>query len=215
MKRAMKTLVQCDFDGTVTDQDISFLLLDAFVDGDWRGLLRQYQEGTMTVGHFNTAAFAMMKADKKTLLEYIKDKIEVRSGFRELVDYCRRRGFRFVIVSNGQDFYIENILGGIGVGDIEFFSAKSLFHSDGVTVQYIGPDGSPRESDFKETYVRLFLADGYRIIYIGNGDSDVLPAKQCHHIFATGALLSHCKQNNITCTPFTDFDDVFRGIERL
>jgi len=215
LKRATKTLVQCDFDGTVTDKDVSFMLLDAFADGDWRKLLRRYQEGKITVGQFNTESFIMIKEDRQTLVEHIKDKIKVRRGFREMVDYCHSRGFRFVIVSNGQDFYIEEMLADIGMGDIEFYCAKSLFHSEGVTVQYIGPNGSPLNSDFKQAYVKLFLDDGYRIIYIGNGDSDVLPAQQCHHIFATGVLLAHCKQKNMACTPFTDFNEVVRGMEHL
>jgi len=215
LERAMKTLVQCDFDGTVIDKDVSFLLLDVFADGDWRQPLKQYQEGKITVGQFNTAAFAMIKADKQTLLKYMQDKLEVRSGFREMVDYCHSKDFRFVIVSNGMDFYIEKILSDIGMSDIEFFSARSLFHSGGVTVQYIGPDGSPLGSDFKEAYVRLFLDEGYRIIYIGNGDSDVLPAQQCHHIFATGTLLERCQGKNIACTPFQDFNEVVKGMELL
>ena len=36
-----KTLVQCDFDGTITEEDVSFMLLDAFADRDprrWRQL---------------------------------------------------------------------------------------------------------------------------------------------------------------------------------
>ena len=34
-----KTIVQCDFDGTITDKDVSFLLLNHFADGNWRQLL--------------------------------------------------------------------------------------------------------------------------------------------------------------------------------
>ncbi len=34
-KQPTKTLVQCDFDGTITEEDVSFAMLDAFADGDW------------------------------------------------------------------------------------------------------------------------------------------------------------------------------------
>ena len=34
----MKTLVQCDFDNTIAESDVSFMLLDAFADGDWQQL---------------------------------------------------------------------------------------------------------------------------------------------------------------------------------
>jgi 2-hydroxy-3-keto-5-methylthiopentenyl-1-phosphate phosphatase len=106
----VKTLVQCDFDGTVTEKDISFFLLDAFAQGDWRRLLREYKEHKISVGEFNTKAFAMVKADKHTLLEALKGGVKVRAGFHELVNYCLRKGFRLVIVSNGLDFYIMAVL---------------------------------------------------------------------------------------------------------
>jgi len=38
----MKTMVQCDFDGTITEEDVSFFLLDTFADGDWRQLWKDY-----------------------------------------------------------------------------------------------------------------------------------------------------------------------------
>ena len=208
-----KTLVQCDFDGTITEEDVSFMMLDAFADGDWRQLFREYQEGRISVGRFNMDAFAMVKADRQSLLEVAKANMKIRSRFHELVACSRRRGFRFVIVSNGLDFYIQEILKGVGMRDIEVFAAKTLFHPEGLKVQYIGPDGSHLDEGFKDAYTNSFLREGYRIIYVGNGDSDISPASQCHYIFATGNLLSHCKQTNLSCTPFTDFNEVVRVLE--
>ena len=114
----MKALVQCDFDGTVTEEDISFLLLDAFAQGDWRQLLRQYREHKISVGEFNTRAFAMVKADKHRLLEALQGGVKVRAGFHELVTYSLEKGLRLVIVSNGLDFYIRAVLKGLGLADI-------------------------------------------------------------------------------------------------
>ena len=213
LSEVSKTLVQCDFDGTITEEDVSFLMLDAFADGDWRQLFQEYEEGKISVGHFNTTAFAMVKADRQSLLEIAKDKIKVRPGFHDLVACCRRKGFRFVVVSNGLDFYIEKILSDIGLADIEIYSAKTQFHPEGLKVRYIGPDGIQLDSDFKAAYVNSFLREGYRIIYLGNGVSDLAPAKQCHHIFAIGNLLKHCQQINLGCTPFTDFNEVISVLE--
>lgn len=215
MNEVSKTLVQCDFDGTITEEDISFLMLDAFADGDWKQLFQEYEDGKISVGRCNTLAFAMVKADRQSLLEIVMSKMKVRSGFHELVACCRRKGFRFVVVSNGLDFYIEKILSDIGLADIEAFAAKTQFHPEGLTVQYIGPDGNQLDSDFKVAYVNSFLREGYRIIYAGNGNSDIAPARQCSHIFATGALLDHCQQTNLDCTPFTDFSEVVSVLERL
>ena len=211
----MKTLIQCDFDGTITEEDMGFLLLDSFASKDWRRLLTEYQEGRMSVGRFNTSAFAMVKADKQTLLKFVRSKAKVRAGFHELLACCRRQGFRFVIVSNGLVFYIEAILRHIGIDNIDILAAKADFTGNGVDTKYIGPEGNLLQDGFKEAYIRLFLSRGYRVVYIGNGNSDTVPARQAHHIFATGELLSYCQQTNLDCTPFTDLNDVVRGLELL
>jgi 2-hydroxy-3-keto-5-methylthiopentenyl-1-phosphate phosphatase len=211
----MQTLVQCDFDGTVTEKDASFFLLDAFAQGDWRRLLREYKEHRISVGQFNTAAFAMVKADEPALLEALKDKVKVRAGFQELVDYCLRKGFRFVIVSNGLDFYINAILKDLGLENIEVHAAQSSFHPEGMRVQYIGPDGKRLEDGFKEAYIRSFLKLGYRVIYMGNGDSDVAPARYAHHVFATGELQANCRENDLNCKPFESFLDAVRDLEQI
>ena len=211
----MKALVQCDFDGTITEEDISFLLLDAFAQGDWRRLLRDYKEHKISVGEFNSRAFAMVKADKHKLLEALQGGVKVRAGFHELVTYCLEKGLRLVIVSNGLDFYIRAVLRGLGLRDIEVYAARASFHPEGMKVQYLGPDGKRLEDGFKEAYVESFLRLGYGVTYIGNGDSDVAPAKYAHHVFATGDLLAHSKQNNLNCRPFRDFRDVVKDLEQM
>jgi len=210
----MKTAVQCDFDGTVTEEDASFFLLDAFAQGDWRRLLREYREHRISVGEFNTKAFAMVKADKPTLLKELAGKIKVRAGFHELVNYCRRKGCRLVIVSNGLDFYIEATLKNLGLNNLEVHAAQASFHSEGMEVQYIGPDGKRLEDGFKEAYIQSFLKVGYRVIYVGNGDSDFAPAKYAHHVFATGELLAYCRENNLNYKSFENFIDIVRDLEQ-
>jgi len=211
----VKTLFQCDFDGTITQEDISFLILDAFANGDWRQLLTQYRQGKISVGYFNTKAFAMVKADKPTLLRFVKSQAKIRAGFHELLAYCHRRGFRFVIVSNGLDFYIKAILRDIGMDNIEVFAAQTRFSPDGINVRYVGPEGNQLEHSFKEAYVRLFRDRGYQVIYAGNGISDAAPSRQAHWVFATGELLTYCREMNLNCTPFIDLNDVIRGLELL
>ncbi len=80
---ATKTLIQCDFDGTITEEDVSFLLLDIFANGDWRQLLTEYREGKISVGDFNRKAFSMVKVDRQTLIEFVRNEVKVQAGFHE------------------------------------------------------------------------------------------------------------------------------------
>ena len=159
----------------------------------------------------------MVKADKQAMLDLIftSGKIKIRPGFPELVNYCSQNGLKFVIVSNGQDFYIKDLLEKLGLTDVEFHSARSQFRPEGLDVRYIGPDGSIVEDSFKETYTQLFLSQGYRIIYVGNGVSDIYPAKHAHHVFATGDLLEKCRETKLDCTSFNNLNDVVRGLKGL
>ena len=214
---AKKTAVQFDFDGTVTVEDVSFLLLDTYVGRVWRTYLDEYESGRMTVGAFNRWVFGMMKADRSAMTELVlsSERVKIRPGFRELVDYCLGKGYRVVIVSNGLLFYIQAILERLGISGVEVYAAENEFHPGGLKVRYLGPDGVEMEAGFKEAYTGLLIKEGYQVIYVGNGNSDIYSARRCWHVFATDELLKRCRREGLACLPFDDFFDVIRGIEKL
>lgn len=211
----IKTLIQCDFDGTLTEEDISFLILDAFADGDWRSILEQYKSNRISVGRFNTLAFRMVKQDEPTLVSFVKDKAELRPGLKELINYCSLRNFRFIIVSNGMTFYIKALLKNAGIDDIEIYAAQSEFNNNGIEARYIGPDGREIQNGFKEAYANNFLNEGWRVISIGNGASDIPAAKLAHYTFATEPMLSLCREQGVNCLPFKDLSDIIKGLESI
>jgi 2-hydroxy-3-keto-5-methylthiopentenyl-1-phosphate phosphatase len=211
----VKIAVQLDFDGTVTQEDVSFLLLDTYVGSIWREHLKEYTEGRIPVGTFNKRVFGMVKAGRKAMTELVlnSDRVRIRPGFPEFLDYCRRQGIKTVIVSNGLLFYIEAILDKLGINGVEVYAARNRFSPDGMKVEYIGPDGAEMEVGFKEAYTGLLEKEGYDIIYVGNGASDIFAARRARHVFAVDELLQRCLKEQVLCTPFTDFFDVMRGLE--
>ena len=196
-------------------EDASFIMLDTFARGDWRTINRDYESGKITVGRFNSDAFALVAATRQQLLESIKGKVHIRPGFEEFADYCRRKGFRLVIVSNGLDFYIREILRGIGLEEVETHAALTTFAGDRMSVSYVGPDGTPLDDAFKEAHVKRFREQGYRVFYVGNGSSDFKPAMRSDLVFATGTLLEGCRGAGMNCAPFEDFHDVIRKLDSM
>jgi HAD superfamily phosphoserine phosphatase-like hydrolase len=194
------------------------MLLDAFASGDWRHWEEKYAAGEISVGRFNAEVFSMATTDRQTMLDYIKGRVAIRPGFSEFVTLCRQRDFRLVIVSNGLSFYIERVLRDIGLPGLEVHAADTRFCLDGLRVQYIGPDGNAVDSGPKDAYTSSFLADGYRVIYIGDGRSDFLPARRCNVIFAAadeGSLLKICRRENVKCHPYSSFHDIISVMETL
>jgi 2-hydroxy-3-keto-5-methylthiopentenyl-1-phosphate phosphatase len=208
METISKKLIQCDFDGTVTEEDVSNMLLDEFANGDWRALDKQYTEGKLTVGQFNEQIFRMITVSEATMLDYIKLRVRIRKGFRNFTELCIEKGYRLVIVSNGLEFYIEKILKDNGMPDIEFHAAKTEFHPRGLKVKFIGVNGEVVDDEFKAKYVEWFLDKGYEVVYIGDGNSDLSPARRCQYVFAIDNLSKNCQRTGVKYTPFKDFTDI-------
>jgi 2-hydroxy-3-keto-5-methylthiopentenyl-1-phosphate phosphatase len=175
-------------------------------------LFDEYQQGKMTVGAFNSIVFAMVRADKEILLEMIREKVRVREGFADFIEYCRLKGYRFVIVSNGLDFYIEDILERYGV-NAEVHASSTVFSENGLMVRHRGPDGNYLDEDVKAAFTDYYLSLDYEIVYLGDGRSDVLPASKSNYIFATGSMIEYCDSEKLSYTPFTDFHQVIKVMD--
>jgi 2-hydroxy-3-keto-5-methylthiopentenyl-1-phosphate phosphatase len=212
-----KTAVQIDFDGTVTLEDVSFLLLDTYVGPKWREFHKEYAAGKISVGLFNKKVFGMMQADRKTMTDLVLSDptIKVRPGFKELIDYCRAKGYKVMIVSNGLKFYIEALLEKEGIKGLPVVAAENEFFKGGMNVRYIGADGKEVDTAFKESYTADLRKNGYRVIYMGNGTSDIHPARLAQHVFATQDLVEQCKKDGLKHYQFNDFYDVINTLEKL
>jgi 2-hydroxy-3-keto-5-methylthiopentenyl-1-phosphate phosphatase len=210
-----RTLLQCDFDGTLTEGDVSFLILDRFAEGDWRAVLRDYQEGKIPVGDFNNRAFAMVKKDRTTLERLVRDEARLRPGLHELVEYCQAHDIAMTVVSNGLDFYIHTLLGYNGFGQIKIAAARTVFTPRGLDARYFDPDGRELSDEFKAFYTKQFIEQGYRVLYAGNGPSDIPASLLAEHTFATEALLEYYRREKLPHTPFTDLNDIVAGLKKL
>ena len=210
-----KLLLQCDFDGTITEQDISFLILDHFAEGDWRSILQDYHQGRISVGDFNNRSFSLVKQPREILENFVETHGRVREGFDDLVSFCSEAGIRLVIVSNGLDFYIRTLIKKHSQNPIEINAARTVFTDRGLDARYYNHHGEEVLSQFKESYTRKFLAGGYRVFYAGNGPSDIPASLLASHTFATESLEAYYRDNNLVFTPFIRLSQVTEGLKNL
>ncbi len=210
-----KLLFQSDFDGTITVEDVSFFILDQYAKGDWRSILEDYKNGRITVGEFNKKAFALVNEDRQTLEEYVVSNYELRPGFEELVSYCAANDIRFVIVSNGLDFYIRAILKHLDIKNLEVFSAQTVFGNHHLETEYFDPAGNAIYDGFKESYSRHFLSKGYDIIYAGNGASDAPAAMLARHAFATESLAIKMREAGKDFHAFSDLHEIIARLKSI
>jgi 2-hydroxy-3-keto-5-methylthiopentenyl-1-phosphate phosphatase len=213
----LKTLVQCDFDATLTIGEISHALLENFAVGDWKSIQAAYYAGRITVEECNTWQFAMIDAAPETLRDFLlhAGKVVLRQGVKEFLGYAKARGWELSIISNGLRFYIEVILEDMGYPDIEVIAAETEFAPGGLLLSYRGTDDTPVMSGFKAARAEQQRRRGYdTVYYIGDGMADLPPARHADHVFATSVLLEKCREEGLPHSGFTDLFSVINYFEK-
>lgn len=208
----MKMIIQCDFDGTITMNNLSVLLRDRFAPMGWQELESDYLCGRLTVEQSNRQQYALIKESRKTLQEFARQNVVVRPGFLQFVERCRATGIRFAIVSSGLDFYIEAVLSDIGAPDLELHCARTSLGQDGIVVTYFGPEGDILEDGFKKRYLSWLRSQDNPVIYIGDGLSDFDAACAAEHVFATDHLHRLLNASSVPHDTFSDFSDIWRHL---
>ena len=200
--------VQCDFDDTITIGNVSLMLREAFAPPEWRQLEAKYVAGKFSVEESNRQQFLLIKAGKQELQDFVDRTVVVRRGFQHFVDYCRRIGIEFVIVSSGLDLYIEPVLRKLGLLDLERYSARTRVTEHGVEVDYLDPQGKKIEEGIKTVCQDYLKQRGQPIIYLGDGLSDIKPALSADYVIARGGLEKHFSSSSLPHFTFNDFYDV-------
>ena len=208
-------IIQCDFDGTITRNNLSVLLRENFAHGDWQKIDSDYLNGRITVEQSNKLQFALIKEPKDKLQEFVRQHIEVKPGFLQFVRYCQDNGTSLVIVSSGLDFYIETVLAQIGMTDLELHCGQTSFSEDGIIVSYCDPEGNIINEGFKKKYLAWLKKRDTNIIYIGDGLSDLEAARDADYVFATGPLLKLLSTESVVCSGFSDFYDLLQQLRLL
>jgi len=205
----------CDFDGTITEQDVGMELLRRYSRADWEVIEEPFARGEVGILHNMRAQFEHVLEDAPELVEYARSVTTIRPGWATLVSSCEQRGVELVVLSGGLDFYIEALLPTTDPMP-EVYSLRTQYTTAGWQVQL--PWEEPPEDEkleFKESVVALFRRTGKRIWFIGNGNSDRGAAHVADRVWAVEPLLTYCREHGVKASEFETFDDVVRDLEAL
>ncbi|MDR0234432.1 MAG: MtnX-like HAD-IB family phosphatase, partial [Zoogloeaceae bacterium] len=209
--------VLCDFDGTITTDDVTDTLLEAFGKPGWRESENEWLAGRMGSRECLRQQIACLDASREELNRVI-DSIEVDEFFSMFADIVTLRGWDFSIVSDGLDYAIERVLRRHNLPALPFY-ANSLSQSGERAWRLDFPHQDtmccPASGVCKCAFARRARAAGRKVLVIGDGRSDFCVAGCADLVFAKGTLLTHCFDKNLPHIPISGFWDAVRIVPVL
>ena len=218
---AMSPVIFCDFDGTITQLDVTDQILAQLAHPSWREIEQEWMLGLIGSRECLERQIALVNASAEELHAVI-DAVAVDAEFAAFCKFARKKQLPLYLLSDGFDFVIRRVLKGAGVAR-QFRSGSNLFASalrvEGRRLRPSFPH-SPVPcahgcATCKEALI-LRLRDGRQpIIFIGDGMSDRFAVQVADVVIAKRHLLAHCRQSGIACHPFETFKDVQDTLEQL
>jgi len=188
---------------------------EAFGPDNWQELEAEYESGKLTAEQNTIRQFGLMDATQDDIEEFVKGDVVVRFSFDEFVGHCEGEGIRLAIVSSGIRPYVDAILELVLFQKLEVHAAEAEFTPNGIQVKYIGPSGESLESGFKAAWTDHFKAEGYTVIYVGDGLSDLEAAKKADHVIARSGLATEMERLDLPFKPFDHFEDVGEWVQEI
>lgn len=205
-----RSLIACDFDGTITRRDTLHLIVDRYGDpAMWDRLDGPLTRGEVTVEQAIEREFATVRATTQEALELCRAEAGVREGFTEFVDWARREGHRIVVMSNGFRTIIDDLLGRIGMGDLPVVCHDIAFRPEGARVLWAdrGERCTLCGRRCKRAELSAVRGDD-RVVYLGDGISDRCGARMADLVFARHDLARDLAEDGVPFVPFEDFVEV-------
>jgi 2-hydroxy-3-keto-5-methylthiopentenyl-1-phosphate phosphatase len=105
----MKTLILCDFDGTISVEDMGYVLLTRFSSGDWEAIDRQFCAGNIGSKEAYLQIAEILRGDEPAIRRFIGQHSNIDSSFSAFYHACRQSGIDIKIASDGLDVYIRTV----------------------------------------------------------------------------------------------------------
>jgi 2-hydroxy-3-keto-5-methylthiopentenyl-1-phosphate phosphatase len=185
----LKPLILTDFDGTVNLKDVSFSILNHFAEGRWEGIDKEFISGKIGSLTAYSRISKLLKGKEDEWKRYSREMADIDPWFKkflkEVSDFIK-----VIIVSDGLDIYIKEILKKEGIEGIEFFANKVEFRRDKIEIGF--PFRSKDCDDCGTCKKEILLKkkkEGYTpIIYVGDGYSDRCVVGYADWVFARRTL---------------------------
>lgn len=219
----VKTLIVCDFDGTVNQIDIGKAISKYLFPEEWKNIEYKFKKGVLNNYDFYLQYLKpKINSNFQVVKKIISRNLRINKGFKEFYDKSKNNGSKLIILSDGFDIYIEEFLKKYKL-KIDFFSNK-ITETNNKTRTLAYPyhfSQCPTCGTCKKNILKDIKKNFQRTIYIGDGDSDICPSLNSDIFFGKRNVLNKIliseeeKESKSAFFYFYDFHEINMTLDRL
>lgn len=205
----------CDFDGTISIEDATDVILTRFADPQWLLIEEEWKAGHIGSAECMRRQISLIRASRAELAEAL-DGIAIDPGFASFIRFCKSYELPVTVISDGVDYFIRHILAKHHVTDLPVIANQLIIEGiNGHTAyELASPFSHPAcASAAGVCKCRNISSAGMRI-YVGDGRSDFCVSDKPDLVFAKGKLAIYCQQQDIPYLPYKNFNDVVHGLKK-
>ena len=200
-----------DFDGTITTRDVGDSILLRFRAATKKEIKDSYAFG-VSMDKWMRKVFLKLRVPRKKLQDHVRTSTRLRNGFSAFATFCAENSVPFEIASAGIDLYADPVFSKYGIRVKSFFG-KARVTGAGVKITYPFLKGKTMDG-FKASRVLRLRRLGYKVIFCGDGTTDLEAARTADKVFAAKKLLGHCHVRGLKATRLKNFYQVRDFIRR-
>lgn len=223
-----KLKIYCDFDGTVTKNDVWVSALGKFIRDKekFAVVCEEFASNIITARECNLRELDLVEDfDFETMNRYL-DEEELDDYFKDFIGYCRKNDYEITLLSEGLDYYINYVLKRENI-NIKYYSnkliVKEVLDDSGnkkikLTCEFPYPDEHCTYCGMSKRNIVINNTndlDNEVSVFIGDGISDFCVSNYADIVFAKKRLASYCWKNNITYFDFKNFNDIMVKLDSI
>ncbi len=211
-RSSLQPVLFFDFDNTLTEGDILDQVIERFSpDERWRDWEHAWAEGTLPARDCLRLQIENLRVTRETLFGFLSG-VRVDPAFAEIVDWAKARGVNVNIVSDSFLPMIHHILMNNGIDVVPVYANDVGFAGDRLIPAFPFYDPAcARSANAKARHLAPYA--NHRIIFAGDGHSDLDAALAADVVFAKSTLAKELAARAATFHPFETLEPVLEFLE--
>lgn len=208
--------ILCDFDGTISVEDVIDSLLDSFGQTGWRTLEREWRAGRIGSRTCMTGQVALLDMSGAELDAHL-DRLWIDHDFAAFVEEANALHVPLHIVSDGMDYAIDRLL---ARNDLSSLPLHANHLTPGPTARSWRLETPHGAADCGAGVCKCAVAARVhkaerQVLLIGDGASDFCVADRADFVFAKNRLIEHCRSMGLPYLPINGFEDALAYLPQL